>query len=155
MTGKYLRDKGVKIIIGVDVIEEALEAVNRDRPNIYNKYYIEDLSNVTPNIYKELENIGFNSLVCASALNHVPVSAFALAYNLIENNGWIALNFSCDGFKQAAVKLVNQIIEQGMLKIKTQHDYQHRLTVTGNPIMYTGIVGQKLADIPNNLYLLS
>ena len=43
LAGEWLRAKGVTSIVGMDIVPEALKAVRRDRPDVYDEYYVEDL----------------------------------------------------------------------------------------------------------------
>ena len=43
MMGEELKKHGVSRLIGVDIIPEAYEATVRDRPGLYDAYYVEDL----------------------------------------------------------------------------------------------------------------
>ena len=97
LVGECLKNQGVKSIVGVDLVEEAAEAANRDRPNVYDRYYVEELPDVSDRVRQELEYSNFNCLVCASALTGgLPPAAFAFAYNLIADGGWIACNIRED-----------------------------------------------------------
>ena len=49
MMGEELKKKGVSRLIGVDIIDEAYEATIRDRPGIYDAYYIEDFTSLNSN----------------------------------------------------------------------------------------------------------
>lgn len=156
LIGEGLRKQGVRTIVGIDILEEAAEAAQRDRPGVYSGYYVKDLSQLTPSDRKELEAVRFNCLVCVSAASyHIPPSAFRCAYNLIADNGWIMFNLKeklleeCP--KTGAIPLLNRIIEEGILDITVKHEYQHRIAVDGTPIMYVGIVGRKRTNIPEDM----
>lgn len=153
LVGKSLQDKGVKSIVGVDLIKEAAEAVKRDRPDVYERYYVEEFPHVTEGIRKELENCQFNCLVCASALTGgLPGSAFAFAYNLITDGGWIAFNLRDDLIDtqsdHSSGRMIATLIKEGILKVKVKHSYQHRISVTGDPLEEVAFIGLKMGDIP-------
>jgi predicted TPR repeat methyltransferase len=44
MMGEELKNNGVARLIGVDIIPEAYEATVRDRPDLYDAYYIKDFT---------------------------------------------------------------------------------------------------------------
>ena len=46
MMGEELKKHGVSRLIGVDIIPEAYEATVRDRPGLYDAYYVEDLTDL-------------------------------------------------------------------------------------------------------------
>lgn len=155
LVGECLKAQGVASIIGIDSVEEAAEAVKRQRPNIYDRYYIEKLPYVTEKVQQELENFQFNCLVCASALTGgLPASAFAFAYNLINDGGWIVFNIREDLLdiqsNHNAGKMLAKMIEKSILSIQVKKTYQHRLSVNGNSLKEVALIGLKMANIPQN-----
>jgi len=44
MVGEELKKQEVSRLVGVDIIPEAYEATIRDRPGLYDAYYIEDFT---------------------------------------------------------------------------------------------------------------
>lgn len=157
LVGECLKNQGVKSIVGVDLVEEAAEAANRDRPNVYDRYYVEELPNVSVRVRQELEYSNFNCLVCASALTGgLPPAAFAFAYNLIADGGWIACNIREDLLDanrtdRSSGKMLESMIKEGIFKIKVKHNYCHRLSVTGVPLYEVALIGLKMADIPKKM----
>ncbi|MBO1351175.1 MAG: class I SAM-dependent methyltransferase [Hormoscilla sp. GUM202] len=157
LVGACLKDKGVKSIVGVDLIEEAAEAAKRDRPNVYNRYYVEELPHVTAGVRQELENSKFNCLVCASALTGgLPGPAFAFAYNLIADGGPIACNIREDLLDanptdHSSGKMLANMIKEGIFRVQVKHAYRHRLSVTGVPLYEVALIGFKMADIPKEM----
>ncbi|MEE9597710.1 MAG: class I SAM-dependent methyltransferase, partial [Acidiferrobacterales bacterium] len=47
MVGEELKKHGVSRLIGVDIIPEARDATERDRPGVYDAYYVMDLCSLT------------------------------------------------------------------------------------------------------------
>ena len=47
MMGEELKKHGVSRLVGVDIIPEAYDATVRDRPGIYDAYYVEDFTKLT------------------------------------------------------------------------------------------------------------
>ena len=43
---RKLIDAGVDTVVGIDIIEEAAMALERDRPGIYSEYFVEDLTSL-------------------------------------------------------------------------------------------------------------
>ena len=68
MVGEELAKLGADTIVGVDIIEEAAQAAERDRPHVYDKYHVLDLTDIPPAARSELEGRQFNTLVCVAAL---------------------------------------------------------------------------------------
>ena len=154
MVAQELAELGVETIVGVDIIEEAKAAAERDRPGIYADYLVLDLTNIPPDTRRELESHRFNSLVTVAALGFgdIPPNAFAEAHNLVEDGGLIVFNikedFIADGDGSGFSRLISRAIEDGSLVVRSQRRYQHRLSVAGHPLHYVAVVAEKRADLP-------
>ena len=157
IVGELLRKKGVGTIIGVDIVPEAREAARRDRPFVYDDYYIADLENLPRDIRKNLEATGFNCLVSVGALGFgdIPPKAFVHAYNLISREGWIAFNIKEDFIKESDStgfsRLIRDMVGRDILKIHVQHRYRHRFSVDRQPLHYVGVIAEKKAAFPEQM----
>jgi predicted TPR repeat methyltransferase len=157
MVGEQLTKIGVRSLVGVDIIEEAAEAVERDRPDVYDDYYVADLTCLADPTRQALSEKHFNCLVTVSALGFgdIPPLAFAEAYNLVSTPGLVAFNIK-DKFVAAEdssgfSELIEQITEAGVFEPGSEQRYRHRLSVTGEPLYYVAMVGEKKADIPGEI----
>ena len=158
LAGESLRAKGVTSIVGMDIVPEALKAVRRDRPHVYDEYYVEDLEALSDKTLAKLKARRFNCLVSVGSLRFgdIPAPAFARAFNLIGDQGWIAFNIK-EGFMETGEasgfsRLVKDMIQRGVLQKKIRHRYCHRLSTDGREeLFYLAIVGRKLSarDIPS------
>ncbi|MGB3401449.1 MAG: methyltransferase domain-containing protein [Microcoleaceae cyanobacterium] len=162
--GKNIAKYGVKSIVGVDIIPEAAQAAQRDYPGVYEKYYIEDLTNISPTAQQELDNRGFNCLVCCSSLScHFPIQGFINSFNMIEPDGWIAFNVNTYiledlentesfEYKKAAEfgQLYHQMVKAGILEVTQKHYYLHRYLTNGKALDYVAITARKRGNIPEN-----
>jgi predicted TPR repeat methyltransferase len=154
MVGEELARIGAGSIVGVDIIDEAAEATERDRPGIYDDYYVLDLTAIPDDAHRELDGKRFNCLTSVAALGFgdIPPLAFAEAYNLVSDGGWIAFTIKEDfladrdgtGFSQ----LMDRMLEEGILEVRGQRRYRHRLSVAGEPLHYVAIAAIKRADVP-------
>lgn len=159
--GKSIAQYGVKSIVGVDIIPEAAQAAHRDYPGVYENYYVEDLTAISPTAKKELANRRFNCLVCCSSLScHFPIQGFINSFNLIDNDGWIAFNVNTyvleniknpDSFeyKKAAEfgQLYHHMVETEILEVTHKHYYLHRLLTNGKAVDYVAIIARKRGNI--------
>jgi len=150
LSGRSLRHKDVNYIVGLDILLEAREASVRELPGIYLDYYVADLLKLSESTKTALINHHFNSLMCCSALTcHVPIQAFVEAFNLIADDGWIGFNvnqFKLDpayNENDEFFKLFQRITQSGAFQVACVHDYEHRHSMSGNPIYYCAVIGQK------------
>ena len=154
MVGEELDELGVPTIVGVDIIEEAAAAAERDRPGIYDDYLVLDLTDIPPPVHQQLRGHGFNCLVTVAALGFgdIPPDAFANAYNLVEPGGLVAFNikedFLTDGDGSGFAQLIKQALADGSLDLRAERRYRHRLSIAGEPLHYVAIVAEKRADLP-------
>ena len=154
MVGEELNRLGVETVCGIDIEENARKAVERDRPDIYKQYLIEDITDMSVTLRKELESELFNCMTTVAALGFgdIPPKAFAEGFNLLSTPAWVAFNikesFLSDYDRSGFSDLIKKMIEQEILDIHVQERYQHRLSIEGNPLHYVALVGRKLSHIP-------
>lgn len=151
MVGEELAARGVSRLVGVDIIEEAKDATIRDRPGIYDHYYVADFTDVQDDLRTELQSWSFNCMVSVAALGFgdIPPRAVAEAMNLVEVGGWIAFNIKetfLDAKDESGFsKMVRQLIFSEYLDLHHLERYQHRFSIDGSPLKYFAIVGRKSA----------
>ncbi len=157
MVGEQLADIGVDALVGIDIIEEAAEAARRDRPGLYDKYYVADLTCLTRDIEKRLDQYKFNCMTVVAALgfDDIPPAAFAHGYNFVADSGWVAFNikedFVCDEDQSGFCSFIHRLEAQGILDIRVRQRYRHRFCQDGTPLYYIAVVGRKQSDIPLEL----
>jgi SAM-dependent methyltransferase len=151
MVAEELARIGAEEIVGVDLLEEAKEAAERDRPGLYDAYHALDLTELDPALREELEGHGFNCLTCVAALGFgdIPADAFRAAYDLVAPGGWVAFNirdqFLENGDSSGFSRLLDRLFEGGELVEHARHRYRHRVSVNGEPLYYIAVVAQKAA----------
>ena len=154
LAGEALKRQGIRSLIGIDLFSEAAEAAERDRPGLYDHYYVADLLNLSPATRKALEAANLNCLVSVGALgfSDIPPLAFARAYNLIADEGWVAFNikegFMEEGDESGFSTLIRQMIDKDVFAIKIKHRYCHRLSVAGEELYYLAVIGIKKGSVP-------
>lgn len=157
MVGEALQTLGIRRIIGVDIIPEAKEAVERDRAWVYDDYLVTDLTALSPEQYEYLKNSEFNTLTSVAALGYgdIPIEALATAYNLVSDNGWIAFNIKEDFLTRrdqtGFAGLVNGMMHAGVIQMECYKRYCHRLNIMGQPLHYIAVVARKLKPIPQEM----
>ena len=153
MVGERLAELGTGEIVGVDLLPEARDAAHRDRPGLYDAYHVLDMTQLTPDQRRELMRHDFDALVCVAALGFgdIPPLAFAEAFNLVGNPGWIAFNIR-DRFIEEQGKgfgcLIRRMLREGVLEECARTRYPHRLSVAGEPLEYIAVAAAKHADVP-------
>lgn len=155
MVGEELKQMGVAEVVGVDIIEEAATATERDRPGVYEHYFVADLSDLSEDANAALAGQRFNCLVLVAALGFgdIPPRAFAQAYNLLETPAWLAFNIKQDfltgGDDTGFSALIRRMLGDGLLELRAQQHYQHRLSMAGEPLYYQALVAVKHGDVPD------
>lgn len=153
IVGEELAEMGAGFIVGSDIIEEAAEAVERDRPGVYDQYHVVDTAALTEGQRHELAACDFNLLTCVAALGFgdIPTQAFIGAYNLIRPGGWIAFNikedFLTNGDRSGFSGLIRAMLDSGIFELRQRQRYQHRLATDRHPLHYVAMVGVKRRDV--------
>ncbi len=157
MVGEQLADLGAEAIVGIDIIDQAAEAAQRDRPGIYNAYHVADLTDMPPDVIHSLEKIDFNCMTVVAALGFgdIPPDAFASGYNLVSAQGWVAFNikedFICEQDQSGFCRLIGRLEEDGIMEIHERLRYRHRFCQDGTPLYYYAVVGRKQMDISDEM----
>lgn len=157
IVGEELADLGAEFIVGVDIIEEAAEATERDRPGLYDNYHVVDMTTPNEGQRRELAGYRFNTLTCVAALGFgdIPTRAFVAAYNLIRPGGWIAFNikedFLTNGDRSGFSGLIRAMLDDGTLELRQRRRYQHRLATDRHPLHYVAMVGIKQRDVAEHM----
>lgn len=155
IVAEHLRERfPCAAVIGLDILPEAREAAERDRPDVYDDYLVMDVSNMDGSKVQKFEAWNFNSLVTVAALGFgdIPAKAFVNVFNLIEEGGWVAFNIKDRFMSSDDDTGYHDTIEAmmgGSLDVMQQTRYCHRLSVTGEPLHYYAIAGRKIADVPS------
>jgi predicted TPR repeat methyltransferase len=152
--GEVLAEAGVPRVVGVDILPEAAQAAERDRPGLYDAYHAVNLLDLPRPVRDALDSERFNALTLVAALGFgdIPPEAFSVAYNLVQDGGFVAFNLrdlflernDASGFAHQ----VQSLLEEGCLEELIRVRYVHRLSITGEPLYYTGIIGRKRSGIP-------
>jgi len=157
MVGEELADMGADSIVGVDIVQGARVATERDRPGVYADYLVADMTSLPDAERRRLEECRFNCLTCVAALGFgdIPPLAFAEAYRLIEPNGLVAFNikhtFVEAGDSSGFARLIRRMIDQDVLAVSSKIRYQHRLATSGEPLEYVAIIGNKIGEVPDDM----
>jgi SAM-dependent methyltransferase len=154
MMGEELKKHGVSRLIGIDIIPEAYDATVRDRPGLYDAYYVEDFTKLAEEKKEDIASWQCDCMVTVAALGFgdIPTSAFIEAFNVIKGQGWVAFNiketFLNNSDESGFSKMIRELIFSKYLDVYHIERYRHRLSIEGEPLYYFAIAGRKNADVP-------
>lgn len=160
MVGEELHLLGVRTLTGIDIIEAAKAAALRDRPRIYADYVVADITSLDEASRERLSSSRPNLLTSVAALGFgdIPSKAFATAWGLLETPAWVAFNikeeFLSPKYRYGFSMLVKRLVDEGLLEVKAQRAYVHRLALDGTPLRYVAFVGVKRGPIPPSWWSL-
>lgn len=156
MLGEELSRHGVSRLVGVDIIPEAKQATERDRPGVYDAYYVMDFTNLDDEDRREIAAWSPDCLISVAALGFgdIPPLAFVEAFNAISEDGWVGFNIKesfldrsdRSGFSQ----LIRELIFSEYLDLYQLRRYRHRLSLEGQPLYYFALGGKKHGDVPDD-----
>ncbi|HYW78705.1 MAG TPA: methyltransferase domain-containing protein, partial [Thermoguttaceae bacterium] len=150
MVGDELQAIGIESIVGIDIIPAAKEATDRDRPDLYDDYRIADLTDLPEAEEEHLRRVDANCLTTVAALGFgdIPPLAFAKALDLIQTPGWLAFNLKESFLREEDAsgfsRLVRRLNREGYIQTLCYRRYQHRVSITGEPLFYVAVVARKL-----------
>jgi SAM-dependent methyltransferase len=156
VVGEELKKHGVSRLVGVDIIPEAQVATERDRPGVYDAFYVMDLCQLRDDEREELVSWSPDCLVSVAALGFgdIPAKAFLEAFNIIAEDGWIAFNvkqtFLDRSDDSAFSQFIRELIFSKYLDLYYLQKYRHRLSIEGEPLYYYALGGRKTADVPSS-----
>lgn len=156
MVGQELKDKGVARLVGIDIVPEGRDATERDRPGLYDAYYIADFCNLTNEERDELQSWSFDCLTTVAALGFgdIPPKAFLQGLNLLAEDGWAAFNikesFLNPGDQTGFSRLIRELIFSEHFEVHHLERYRHRYSFEGEPLHYFALVARKSAHIPED-----
>lgn len=154
MVAEELQKLGASYFVGVDICEEAPEAAERDRPGLYDDYFVADMCEPEPVVDRTLRGAELNCLTSVSALGFgdIPPLAFANSVNYIETGGLVAFTlrdrFLDDSDKSGYRKLIERMLDESVLRPFARRRYRHRYSASGKPLYYFAVVAEKTADVP-------
>lgn len=144
-------------VVGVDISESARRACERDRPDAYDAYFVTDMSRLEGELAQQLKSWQLDCLTCIAALGFgdIPVRAFANAFNLIRQHGWVVFNIKETFLKESDQSgfslLVKHLLVSDTLQVHHLERYRHRISIDGRALFYYVLVGQKESDIPDEV----
>lgn len=158
MVGDELQARNARLLVGVDIIPEAKEAAERDRPDVYDDYFVVDMTDVPERLEERLRKQKLNCLTSVAALGFgdIPPLAFLKSLDLIEVDGWAAFTIKEDFLHErdtsGFAKLIRKLNRERILQTQAYRRFRHRVSMTGQPLHYVIVVARKQADIPSEWF---
>ncbi len=158
IVAEQLDDLGADHLFGIDIIEEAQQAAERDRPGLYDAYQVADMTDPDPATDRALRSAELNCLTSVAALGFgdIPPAAFANSVNYIEPGGLLAFNlrdrFLEDDDPSGYRQLVDRMLNESIARPLARRRYRHRISMNGEPLHYVAVVAEKLADVPESWF---
>lgn len=158
MVGDELRHRGVRKVVGVDIIEEAKAATLRDRPGVCDDYRVADLTDLPRNDEEALREHALNCMTTVAALGYgdIPPLAFLKALDLISTPAWLAFNIKEDFLHErdqsGFSRLIRQLIQQDYIQPQCYRRYRHRLSVAGEPLFYIAMIAKKRKPVTAEIF---
>lgn len=152
--GEELAKVGVSRLVGADILPSARMAAERDRPGIYDGYYVADFCALNATTREELKAWSFDCLTVVAALGFgdIPPRALIEAFDLVKDGGWLAFNIKesfLDSDEGGGFSvLIRELIFSKYLDLYSLERYHHRYSFEGEPLPYFSVVARKNHEIP-------
>ena len=157
IVGDELRRIGAAGVIGLDILQEARAAAQRDNPEVYSDYIVADMTEPRAEIDRRLRALRPNALTCVAALGFgdIPPKAYHRAAGYVAPGGLLAFNIKDEildvRYTYGFSELMRRMVNEGIVRLEATRRYRHRLAANGEPIYYTAMVATKLAVIPASM----
>lgn len=158
MAGAALAEYGFSRLVGADIVPEARDGAFRDRPGLYDHYYITDMGALDAAERAELEGWSFNCLLTIAALGFgdIPARVLAEAFELVDDRAWIAFNIKETFLDRSDVsgfsRMVRELVFSQYLDLHHLERYRHRLSIDGAPLYYYAVIARKTgAALPDDV----
>lgn len=150
MVGEELKELGAGAVVGVDIIDEAKRAVERDRPSVHEDYFVVDMTAIPADTDRALRAHRFNALTCVAALgfDDIPPPVFDAALSYLATGGLMGFSikesFLTNGDSSGFSLFIRDAIDSGAVRLRDERRYLHRLSATGEELYYVALVAEKV-----------
>jgi len=157
IVGEILKRAGAEAVVGLDLLPEAKISTERDRPDVYDDYVVADLTALSREDEQRIRQYKLNCLTTVAALgfSDIPPLAFATAFNLLDEKGWMAITIKEDFLDRnddsGFCRLIRAMIDHGIVEPQAHHRYCHRTSVTGEQLFYIALICRKTRHIPDEI----
>jgi hypothetical protein len=140
VSGEALREAGIPVVLGTDIVPEARAAAERDRPDVYPEYLTLDLTALSADERAHLRDLRADALTCVSPVlaceGAVPPAALAAVAALLADD---AIVVALHDPRHGEPDPITEAFWRERLGSQTEatrlhHErYLHRFRVTGAP----------------------
>lgn len=153
IVAEELAEIGVEHFVGLDIIQAAADAAERDRPGLYAEYVAADLLDSKSGVAERLDRQNLNALTCVAALGFgdIPPEVFCEALRRVDTPALVAYTIK-DAFlgekdESGFSDMVERLEREGSLVTLQKERYQHRLNWAGEPLHYVAVLAEKRAEV--------
>jgi hypothetical protein len=147
MSGEALVRRGLRPVLGTDIVPAARDAAMRDRPDVYDVYETLDLLALTPQQTRTITALNANALSCVAPVGNgsqqLPPLVLTAVIELLEADALIAyLHDPTQGVPDPITpELFDEQLGDGVRTRELERRrYVHRQTVGGRPYEMEGVI---------------
>ncbi len=132
LMGKQLKNSGkltIDYLAGVEIITEAITALERDTPDVYDKCFLLDHDDLS-----QLKEQNINCLLICGAANHLTLKDYQYYLSLLSEQAYVAFNLLSEPSEQHRKEILNWM-DQHYRRLENQC-YTHRKLLNGSLVKH-------------------
>jgi len=141
LMGKFLKEASplkIESIVGVDVLPEAITALNRDYPNIYDSAFV-----ISKEIdFQHLRNYSFNCLSICGGANQVKLEEIKKYINCLSNGAYVVFNLRIEDKENTRKRILDWMDKE--LSFCESKIYNHRQLGNGSIVRHEAFLYEKI-----------
>ena len=134
----------------IDICPEASVAAHRDRPGLYDAYFVDDLTKLRTETRRAFEATQYNVVAVASATgwgNHIPIAGFQKGFDVLCSGGWFVFHVKPGDPDPECIELcawIEDLIASKKLRQSYRGSHFHRKSSNGSEISYDVVIEKKV-----------
>jgi len=138
LMGRLLRSSSIDIelLVGIDVLPEAIAALRRDNPNIYDQARV-----VKETSAEDLRAAGFNCLIICGGASHLELDHYQYYTNFLLPGGYLVFHQTADLSNRRRAQVLQWMNANHILCNKRL--YEHRKLMNGSVVHHEVFVYRK------------
>ena len=137
LMGKYLKENSpatIETLVGTDILPEAILALKRDYPGIYDDAFV-------VNEHMDLSNFSFNCLSISGGASHLQLEDIASYLNLLEDHAFVVFNLLIAGKDDRRERILAYMNSE--LAFCDSKIYNHRKLGSGKIVLHEAFLFEK------------